>query len=134
MLVTMSEAYKMAQLRGISLDANKLIYLATLGSAEALGIDDRVGSLQPGMAADIAVLDPKATPLLQLRADVAERELYGTALRVDYLRRRSRGGSDLCRGRSALRTRIGFSDLHARKRNMIRPVHPKPRHRIIAIV
>ena len=72
MLVTMSEAYKMAQLRGISLDAKKLMYLATLGSAESLGIADRVGSLRAGMEADIAVLDPRATPLLKLRADVAD--------------------------------------------------------------
>ena len=72
MLQTMSEAYKMAQLRGISVTAAQSYYLATLGSAQALGIDDRVGKLQLGYAADIAVLDPRATPLLALRADVAE--------------------------------------------------------------
>ena len=72
MLRTMSEAYKMAQLRGISVTAAQSYYLATLGSAEALGIDDRVGALKVGYSADIAVLDPRATPLLKLRADVAE--------------------------------------------------------------
>lgn len=72
MLQTMSEAYKMAHLRGISVTAAQSYYLATLGSAQTLGIDDRVGKLQPGYAADIAVLDPRATPLLELRADVAE--------------------------------------------------------------
>ncbi len=72
MLQTMSEAYKMAQLRGRSLTAAQCWYLATLGSAEALGIADRVGKLAAGCAADIAVLDPRATPLLELRADVAE--------------------------------------------------------------
>lgn len=72
MLQTMNEAYKMAQLRGISVTAAQSYYLATLGSAQALGIDDRVGRLQAGYAADIAVLDPRATPLLELRADVAE--------------------------------------------------------------
>ena len=72
MLQTMSEAYKMAQLRDISITAAQSYYLATLGSAQALGIDDRVGKLQPGYAADIAVLDPRATPLLELRAEVAE--------------------------------------------------------------
>lgn len=72
MLQTMSEAYKMAQLRGISLTATQSYYLATLGSAEALGLADRVGSLRAGYAADIIVLDPRATPLLELRADVAE--------------------------------------------------------------
>ena len=72
MLATMSEAYKMAQLRGISLTAAQSWYLATLGSAEALGLAERVGSLRAGNAADIIVLDPRATPLLKLRAEVAD--------------------------------------------------------------
>ena len=72
MLRTMSEAYKMAQLRGISLTATQSWYLATLGSAEALGVAGRVGSLRAGCAADIIALDPRATPLLELRADVAD--------------------------------------------------------------
>lgn len=72
MLQTMNEAYKMAQLRGISVTAAQSYFLATLGSAQALGIADRVGKLQPGYAADIAVLDPRATPLLELRAEAAE--------------------------------------------------------------
>ncbi len=72
MLQTMSEAYKMAQLRGISLTATQCYYLATLGSAEALGLADRVGSLRAGCEADIVVVDPRATPLLKMRADVAE--------------------------------------------------------------
>ena len=72
MLQTMSEAYKMAQLRGISLTAAQCFYLSTLGSAEALGIADRVGTLGEGYDADIVVLDPRATPLLALRSAVAE--------------------------------------------------------------
>ncbi len=38
------------------------LYLATLGGAE-----DRIGSLEVGREADIAVLDPNATPLLAFR-------------------------------------------------------------------
>lgn len=71
MLQTMSAAYQMAQLRGNSLTAAQCYYLATLGSAESLGIAGQVGSLQAGFAADVIVLDPQATPLLRLRADVA---------------------------------------------------------------
>ncbi|MDR1775947.1 MAG: amidohydrolase family protein [Actinomycetes bacterium] len=37
--------------------AADFLYLATLGSARALGIDERVGSLDPGKSADIAVVD-----------------------------------------------------------------------------
>lgn len=71
MLQTMKAAYKMAQLQGISLTAIQCFYLATLGSAQALGIAERVGSFAVGRAADIIALDPGATPLLALRSDVA---------------------------------------------------------------
>ena len=36
---------------------------------EALGLEDRIGSLQAGREADIVVLDPKATPLLAFREE-----------------------------------------------------------------
>ena len=72
MLQTMSEAYKMAQMNGVSLTAAQGFYLATLGSAQALGIADRAGTFQVGHDADIIALDPRATPLLNLRADAAD--------------------------------------------------------------
>ena len=42
-------------------------YLATLGGARALALDDRIGTLAPGREADLVVLDPNATPLLAFR-------------------------------------------------------------------
>ena len=36
------------QLQGQKLDAFKALYLATLGGARALYLDDRIGNLQPG--------------------------------------------------------------------------------------
>ena len=36
------------------------LYLATLGGARALDLDDRIGSLTPGREADLVVLDPNA--------------------------------------------------------------------------
>ncbi len=39
------------------LDAQKCIRIATLGGAEALGFDDRVGSLEPGKRADFIAVD-----------------------------------------------------------------------------
>lgn len=67
MLQTTNEAYKVAQLRGQKLSAFKALFLATLGGARALCLDDKLGSFDPGKEADFVVLDPKATPLLALR-------------------------------------------------------------------
>ncbi len=72
LLVTMNEAYKVAQLNGYSLNATRAFYLATLGAARALYLDDRIGSLSKGMDADLVVLDPKATPLLEHRMQYVE--------------------------------------------------------------
>ncbi|WP_462383984.1 guanine deaminase [Pseudomonas sp. Marseille-QA0892] len=70
-LRTLSEAYKVMQLQGKSLDPFKSFHLATLGSARALYLDDRVGNFLPGKEADFAVLDYKATPLLDYRLSQA---------------------------------------------------------------
>jgi guanine deaminase len=67
LLQTANEAYKVAQLRGQKLSAFKALFLATLGGAQALCLDDKIGSFNPGNEADIVVLNPQATPLLALR-------------------------------------------------------------------
>jgi guanine deaminase len=67
LLATMGEAYKVAQLRGRGITAVEAFYLATLGGARALALDDRLGMLAPGREADMVVLDPQATPLLAFR-------------------------------------------------------------------
>lgn len=67
MLRTLDEAYKVAQLRGQHLSALRGFYLATLGGARALRLDDRIGSFATGREADFIVLDPDATPLLSRR-------------------------------------------------------------------
>ncbi len=67
LLTTMGEAYKVAQLRGQPIDAIETFYLATLGGARALALDDRLGTLAPGYEADMVVLDPQATPLMAFR-------------------------------------------------------------------
>ena len=66
-LVTMNEAYKVAQLKGYALSAHHAYYLATRGAARALYLDDRIGSIEVGMEADLTVLDLKATPVLGYR-------------------------------------------------------------------
>ena len=67
MLQTMNEAYKAAQLHGYTLRASHAFYLATRGTAHALYLDDTIGSVAPGMEADLVVLDMKSTPLIEHR-------------------------------------------------------------------
>jgi len=63
MLRTMGEAYKVLQLKDQVLPPARALYLATLGAAEALGIDAHVGNFKAGKEADFVVLDPSTTPL-----------------------------------------------------------------------
>ncbi|WPP01397.1 guanine deaminase [Pseudomonas sp. HR96] len=67
LLQTLNEAYKVMQLQGEKLSPFKSLYLATLGGARALRLEDRIGTLQPGTDADFVVLDYNATPLLSYR-------------------------------------------------------------------
>lgn len=67
MLQTLNEAYKIARLDGNKLSAPLAFYLATRGTAQALYLEDRIGSLAPGMEADLIVLDLKSTPLIEYR-------------------------------------------------------------------
>ena len=69
MLRTMDESYKVCQLAGQSLSPLRAFYLATLGGAAALYLDDRIGSFETGKEADFVVLDPAATPLLARRIE-----------------------------------------------------------------
>ncbi|WP_110946742.1 guanine deaminase [Pseudomonas bohemica] len=66
-LQTLNEAYKVMQLQGAKLSPFKSLYLATLGGARALRLEDRIGNLHQGTEADFVVLDFNATPLLSYR-------------------------------------------------------------------
>ncbi len=67
MLQTANEAYKVAQLRNQTLSPFKALFLATLGGARALNLDEKLGNFEVGKEADFVVLDPRATPVLALR-------------------------------------------------------------------
>lgn len=71
-LQTLNEAYKVAQMRQTKLSAYEGFYLATLGGARALSLEDKIGNLLPGKEADFIVLDPRATALAALRADMSK--------------------------------------------------------------
>ena len=72
MLRTMAAAYEIAQLRGASVHPAALYWLATVGSARALHLGDRIGNLAPGMEADLVVLDLASTPAIAQRAARAD--------------------------------------------------------------
>lgn len=76
-LRTLSEAYKVLQLQGQSLPAFAAFYLATLGGAKALHLDDRIGNFVAGKEADFVVLDTGTTALTRRRLattdDIAEK-------------------------------------------------------------
>ncbi|HEX7953446.1 MAG TPA: guanine deaminase [Burkholderiales bacterium] len=71
MLRTLAETYKVAQLRGHRLTPWRAFYLATLGGAKALGLDDRIGSFAAGREADFIVLRMDSTPLIERRMKTA---------------------------------------------------------------
>ncbi|MDH3531399.1 MAG: guanine deaminase [Gammaproteobacteria bacterium] len=68
LLRTMSAAYKVLHLQGQTLPASRALYLATLGAARALRLDDRIGNFAPGKEADFIVLDARGTALAARRA------------------------------------------------------------------
>jgi guanine deaminase len=67
MLATMGAAHQIAQLGGLPLSAAQSLYLATRGSAHALQMDQLIGSIEPGLEADLVVLDLAHSPLTRLR-------------------------------------------------------------------
>ena len=72
MLTTLAETYKLQMLAGYKPSVHELFRLATLGNAKRLKIDSETGSLDPGKYADIAILDPCATPVLQSRHELSQ--------------------------------------------------------------
>lgn len=76
-LRTLSEAYKVLHLQGQSLPAFSAFYLATLGGAEALSLDDKIGNFESGKEADFVVLDSAPASITRRRLastdDVAEK-------------------------------------------------------------
>lgn len=69
MLRTLDEAYKVSQMRGQRMTPLAAFHWATRGNALALGMADRIGTLEVGTDADLVVLDARATPAMRLRAE-----------------------------------------------------------------
>jgi guanine deaminase len=72
MLATLAEAYKLQMLAGYKPTATELFRLATRGNAARIGLGAEIGAIEVGKFADIAVLDPRATPVLECRQDLSQ--------------------------------------------------------------
>jgi guanine deaminase len=72
MLRTLDEGYKVLQLQGERMTPFESFYRMTLGNAEALGLADKIGTLEVGSDADIVVLDARATPASALKMEVVK--------------------------------------------------------------
>jgi len=67
LLQTASEAYKVAQLQQQKLSPFQAMFLATLGGARALKLEDKIGNFEVGKEADFVILNPRATPVMAFR-------------------------------------------------------------------
>ena len=75
MVRTMADAYRVQALRGVRLSAFKALHTATLGAAQALRLDQEIGSLEAGRVADLTVWDWAVGPLATSR-DALARDLH----------------------------------------------------------
>jgi guanine deaminase len=75
MLRTAGAAYEVLQLQGQAWPPFAAFWQMTQGNAAALGLEERIGRLAPGLEADLVVLDPTATPAMAHRAERAEGDL-----------------------------------------------------------
>lgn len=86
MLHTMAAAYEIAQLRGQALHPSQLLWLATVGSARALRVEDKIGNLAAGMEADLVVIDLASTPAIEQatrRAETIWQQVFPTIMLGD---------------------------------------------------
>lgn len=91
-----------------ALPATATLEMATLGSARALGLEDRIGSLEPGKQADVVAVDLQALEL-QPAHDPSAQIVYAAtrdAVRDVYV-----AGRPLLRDRELLT--LNLQDLHA---------------------
>ena len=106
-LVSMNEAYKIAQLAKYALTAHRAFYLATRGAANALYLDDKIGTIAKGYEADIAILDLKATPIIDYRLN------YTTSLEETLFVLMMMGDDRAVRATYVAGNRVYFNDIES---------------------
>jgi guanine deaminase len=71
MLRTMAEAYKVQAMAHQRLTAWKALHAATRGAARALSLGHEIGSLEPGLTADLCIWDWVCGPVARRRMEMA---------------------------------------------------------------
>ena len=69
---TVAKLHKVQRLDPTVLDAATVLRMATIDGARALGLDDRIGSLEPGKQADVIVLDTHRPHLVPMFHPVSQ--------------------------------------------------------------
>ena len=67
MLKTMSETYKISQLSQFSIHPAQLLWLATMGSSNALNLQKEIGNIEKNYFADLNVIDLSSTQEIDQR-------------------------------------------------------------------
>lgn len=69
MFAVMDDAYKVSMLKSYKLPSMVRWYMATLGAAKALHLDDKIGNFTVGKEADFIVIDPDASEYMKYRRE-----------------------------------------------------------------
>jgi 5-methylthioadenosine/S-adenosylhomocysteine deaminase len=63
---TTAKLHKVQRLDPTVLDADTVLRMATMNGARALGLSDRIGSIEPGKKADLIVIDTRRPHLVPM--------------------------------------------------------------------
>ena len=72
MLRTLDEGYKIHNCQGLRYQPLRSFFQATLGNAQAIGMESNIGTLETGTEADFIILDAAATEAMALRYETVE--------------------------------------------------------------
>ena len=69
---TLAAAYSIQRLQHKDITPSQLLYLATIGGAKTLGLENKVGNFAKGKSADIQVIDWQHKPILKERIETSK--------------------------------------------------------------
>ena len=72
MISTLGDAYRVCQLQSFSLDPLEAFYMATMGNARVLHLDDRIGNFCAGKEADFVLLNPSRNSQVASRVNTCQ--------------------------------------------------------------